>query len=42
MICEVVAASIDACVVTEDIDDKGHAYKTTDVGEWIVNHIIEK
>ena len=39
LIREAVAASMDACVVTEDIADGGKAYSTSEVGEWIVNYI---
>ena len=39
LIREAVAASMDACVVTEDIANDGNSYKTTEVGEWIVNYI---
>lgn len=42
LIREAVTASIDAGIVTEDIADKGPAWKTTDVGEWIVNYITQK
>ena len=42
LIREAVAASMDACVVTEDIADGGKAYSTSDVGEWIVNYIRNK
>jgi len=34
-----VAASLDAGVVTEDIATDGKLYKTSEVGEWIVNYI---
>ncbi len=39
LIREAVAASMSAGIVTEDIADNGPAYKTSDVGEWIVNYI---
>jgi len=39
LIREAVAASMDAGIVTEDIADNGIAYKTTEVGEWIVKFI---
>jgi len=39
LIREAVAASMDAGVVTEDISTGSTAYKTTEVGEWIVNYI---
>jgi len=39
LIREAVAASMSAGIVTEDIADNGTAYKTSDVGEWIVNYI---
>ncbi|MDP4239217.1 MAG: 3-isopropylmalate dehydrogenase [Bacteroidota bacterium] len=42
LIREAVTASMDAGVVTEDIADNSKAYKTTDVGEWIVNYIGSK
>src|SRR5665647_832005 len=34
-----VTASMEAGIVTEDIADNAKAYKTTEVGEWIVNYI---
>jgi 3-isopropylmalate dehydrogenase len=34
-----VAASMDAEVVTEDIADESKAYKTSEVGKWIVEWI---
>ena len=34
-----VAASIDQGVVTEDLADGGKAFSTTEVGDWIANHI---
>ncbi len=39
LIREAVAASMAADIVTEDISENGKAYKTTEVGEWIVNYI---
>jgi len=39
LIREAVAASMDAGIVTEDIANNTKPYKTTDVGEWIVNYI---
>jgi len=39
LIREAVAASMSAGIVTEDIADNGTPYKTTEVGEWIVNYI---
>jgi len=39
LIREAVAASMDAGIVTEDIANDGKSYKTTEVGEWIVNYI---
>ncbi len=39
LIREAVAASMDAGIVTEDIATNGKSYKTTEVGEWIVNYI---
>ncbi|MEG2162969.1 MAG: 3-isopropylmalate dehydrogenase [Bacteroidales bacterium] len=42
MIREAVNASIDAGVVTEDIAQGGKAYKTSEVGKWIVDYISAK
>lgn len=42
LIRQAVAASMDAGIVTEDIANNGKAYKTSEVGEWIVNWIKEK
>jgi 3-isopropylmalate dehydrogenase len=43
LIREAVAASMDASVVTEDIvSDNGKAYKTSEVGKWIVDYILNK
>jgi 3-isopropylmalate dehydrogenase len=39
LIREAVAASLTAGVVTEDIANDGNAFKTSEVGEWIVNYI---
>ena len=39
LIRQAVTASMDAGIVTEDISDNGKAYKTSEVGEWIVNYI---
>jgi len=39
LIREAVAASMDAGVVTEDIANDAKAYKTSEVGEWIVKYI---
>jgi 3-isopropylmalate dehydrogenase len=39
LIRKAVTASITAGIVTEDITDNGKAYKTSEVGEWIVNYI---
>ena len=39
LIREAVAASMAAGIVTEDIADNATAYKTSEVGEWIVNYI---
>lgn len=38
---EAVAASMDAKVVTEDIADGCKAYKTSEVGKWIVDYIMK-
>jgi 3-isopropylmalate dehydrogenase len=42
LIREAVAASMTAKVVTEDIAELGNVYKTSEVGEWIVNYIQSK
>lgn len=34
-----VAASIDECIVTEDLANGGRAYSTSEVGDWIAAHI---
>ena len=39
LIREAVGASMDAGIVTEDIANDNKSYKTTEVGEWIVNYI---
>ncbi len=39
LIREAVDASLAANVVTEDIAENGKAYKTTEVGQWIVEYI---
>jgi 3-isopropylmalate dehydrogenase len=39
LIRDAVNASMDAHVVTEDIAESGKAYKTSEVGDWIVNYI---
>ena len=39
LIREAVTASLIAGVVTEDIATDGNAFKTSEVGEWIVNYI---
>ena len=39
IIREAVAASMDAGIVTEDIADGAKAYKTSEVGKWIVEWI---
>jgi len=39
LIRKAVDASIEAGVVTEDITNNGAAFKTSEVGEWIVNYI---
>ncbi len=39
LIRQAVTASMDAGIVTEDIADGGRTYKTTEVGEWIVDYI---
>ncbi|MDR0864647.1 MAG: 3-isopropylmalate dehydrogenase [Candidatus Symbiothrix sp.] len=39
LIREAVDASMKAKVVTEDIAESGKAYKTSEVGQWIVNYI---
>lgn len=42
LVREAVNASIEAGIVTEDIADGGKAYKTSEVGEWIVGFIKNK
>jgi 3-isopropylmalate dehydrogenase len=42
LIREAVSACIEAGVVTEDIANGQKAYKTTEVGQWIVNYIDNK
>jgi len=39
LIRQAVAASMDAGIITEDIADNSKAYKTSEVGEWIVDYI---
>jgi 3-isopropylmalate dehydrogenase len=41
LIREAVDASLTAKVVTEDIAEAGKAYKTSEVGQWIINYILE-
>lgn len=41
MIRDAVAASMQACIVTEDIADGAKAYGTSEVGDWIANYIRE-
>ena len=41
LIREAVAASMEAGVVTEDLADGGKAYKTSEVGAWLVDYIIK-
>lgn len=40
IIRKAVAASLEAGVVTEDIADNGKSYKTSEVGDWIANYIL--
>lgn len=42
LIREAVAASMAAGVVTEDIAEKGKAYTTSEVGDWIADYIANK
>jgi len=42
LIRQAVTASIDAGIVTEDIADNDKVYKTSEVGEWIVNYISKQ
>jgi 3-isopropylmalate dehydrogenase len=42
LIRDAVDASLAAQIVTEDIAETGKAYKTSEVGKWIVNHIKNK
>lgn len=37
---EAVTASMDAAIVTEDIAEQGKAYKTSEVGDWIADYIL--
>lgn len=39
LIREAVAASMENGVVTEDLAKDGKAYKTSEVGEWLINYI---
>ena len=41
LIRSAVAASMDAGIVTEDIAEGGKAYKTSEVGKWITQWIID-
>ena len=41
LIREAVTASMEAGIVTEDIANGGKAYKTSEVGEWIVMYLSE-
>jgi len=41
LIREAVAASMEAGIVTEDIASGGKAYKTSEVGEWLVKYLSE-
>ncbi len=40
IIRKAVDASLEAGVVTEDIADSGKSYKTSEVGDWIANYIL--
>lgn len=40
LIRKAVSASIDAGIVTEDIAQGGKAYRTSEVGKWIVDYIL--
>ena len=42
LIREAVAASMDAGVVTVDISEKGKAYSTSAVGDWVASYIKNK
>ncbi|KAA6302586.1 MAG: 3-isopropylmalate dehydrogenase [Candidatus Ordinivivax streblomastigis] len=42
LIREAVDASMAAKVITEDIAESGKAYKTSEVGQWIVDYIQKK
>jgi 3-isopropylmalate dehydrogenase len=42
LIREAVTASMDAGVVTEDISEKGKAYSTSAVGDWVAAYIKNK
>ncbi|MDR1980819.1 MAG: 3-isopropylmalate dehydrogenase [Tannerellaceae bacterium] len=42
LIREAVTASMQAGIVTEDIAEKGKAYHTSEVGDWIAAYIKEK
>jgi len=39
-ICEAVAASINANIVTEDIASDNHPSSTSAVGDWIADYIL--
>ena len=41
LIRKAVDASMEAGIVTEDIAESGEAYKTSEVGQWIVDYIKE-
>jgi len=40
IIRKAVDASLEAGVVTEDIADSGKSYKTSEVGDWLANYIL--
>jgi 3-isopropylmalate dehydrogenase len=42
LIREAVDASLSAKIVTEDIAETGKAYKTSEVGKWIVDYIVNQ
>jgi 3-isopropylmalate dehydrogenase len=39
LIRQAVSASIEAGIVTEDIANGQKAYKTSEVGQWVLNYI---
>jgi len=42
VIREAVDASMEACIVTEDIAEKGKSYSTSEVGDWLADYITKQ